>query len=292
MGKIVVIGAKGQLGSELCKQLGDESVGLYHGMGTDSIEITNIDHVFEVLQSLRPKIVINTAAFNQVDKADRFVSTAFRQNAIGPKNLAEVCNKLNATLIHLSTDYVFGQAKTRKKPYFPDDCPGPVNTYGITKLAGENFVRAKCPNHIIIRTCGLYSHTGKNFVRNMLDLGKRSKKVNIPKDQICTPTNVEDLAEQMVLLIERGVTPGTYHITNSGEVSWWGFTHYIFNVAKYDTIVNGITSVEFLKKYVVRPHYSVLDNYNSYVFTAKKMRPWYEAVEEFVQKEIEFGDKS
>lgn len=293
MSKIVVTGSTGQLGSELCKILEDKwsVVGLKHGrMANDCIELTDKNQVERTINRLKPTIVVNTAAYTNVDAAERYPHVAFRHNGLGVRHLAKACQNIGAVLIHISTDYVFGQAKNRKKPYHPGDCVNPVNAYGVSKVTGEYFVRIECTKHYIIRTSGLYGINGNNFIKKVIELGNCSNWLNIVDDQILSPTNAKDLAEQIKLTIERineypWLLPyGTYHVVNRGGTSWYNLTKTIFEFCGIKTEVRARkTDAKFLEKRADRPRYSVLDNFGFDHFTRKKMRTWKAALEDFLE---------
>jgi len=253
--KIALIGAAGQLGSDLRACLTDDVTGLTH----DQIEITEPASVDAALSSLRPDVVINAAAYNQVDRAEDEPDAAYAVNAIGPRNLARYCSAHDATLVHVSTDYVFGADATRNTPYAETDAPGPLGKYAISKLAGEEFVRGACPRHFVIRTCGLYSRrsTSGNFVKTMLRLAVERDELRIVDDQHCTPTASEDLAGAIKKLIGTQ-SYGLFHATSSGATTWHDFAREIFRLAGISINVVPITSAEYPTP-ARRPTYSVLD---------------------------------
>ncbi len=227
--RVVVIGANGQLGTDLVKVLDDrELIPLSHS----DLDICDFVYTRTRLSQIRPTVVINTAAFTRVDDCEDEVSKAFWVNAYAVRNLAQVCADLNCVLIHISTDYVFGGEK--HTPYTEDDAPNPLNVYGVSKLAGEYFVRNICPKHFIIRTSGLYgvagsSGKGGNFVETMIRLAQEGKPIRVVTDQVLTPTYTKDLSQKIKELSQTGAY-GVYHITNSGQCSWYEFAAKIFEL--------------------------------------------------------------
>ncbi len=274
--KIAVIGAHGQLGSDLMRSLGDDAIGLTHAQ----IEITDPVSVASALDAIAPDTVINTAAYNLVDKAEQEPDRAFAINAFGPLHLARHCAERNLTLVHVSTDYVFGQDGARTTPYTEADFPGPVSVYGTSKLAGEHLVRATCRQHFVVRTCGLYGRptsVGKgNFVRTMLRLAQDRDELAVINDQHCTPTSTADLASAIVSLLQTDQY-GLYHATNSGSTTWCQFARAIFDLSGIDINVTPITSARFDAP-AHRPAYSVLDSTRLIAITGLSLRPWRDAL--------------
>jgi dTDP-4-dehydrorhamnose reductase len=281
---IAIIGAGGQLGQEFCRLLGPtKAVALTHA----DVELTNAESIARALGPISPRVVINTAAFNHVDNAELRPLDAFQVNALGVWELARFCQDRQAILVHFSSDYVFGLDSARHRPYAESDMPGPVSVYGLSKLAGEHFVRAHCPNHFLIRTCGLYGlhgHGGKgrNFVQTMLRLGRERSEVRVVDDQTCTPTATSDLAEATVRLLDSDAF-GTYHWTNSGSCTWYQFATQIFREAGLNVQCVPITSAQFGAR-ATRPRYSALatDAYEGLGFPAP--RAWQDALRDFVAR--------
>jgi dTDP-4-dehydrorhamnose reductase len=275
--KYAVIGAHGQLGRDLCPRLSGEVFQL----ARDKADLTDPELVRETLTSLRPDVVINCAAYNFVDKAETEPPAAFAVNAWGVRNLARICNDLGCTLVHFSTDYVFGLDEHRDKPWTEDDAPGPVSVYGLSKLAGEYVVRASCPKHFVIRTCGLYGVWGSggkggNFVETMLRVAAMGKPLRVVADQVCTPTYTADLAAATVQLLQTDRF-GLYHITSADSTNWHGFAAAIFEMAKQKANLTAIGSAEFGAP-ARRPAYSVLANDALKEAGVTPMRPWREAL--------------
>ncbi|HLJ93700.1 MAG TPA: dTDP-4-dehydrorhamnose reductase [Gemmataceae bacterium] len=275
--KHAVLGAAGQLGREFCRQLFGEAIPLTR----DQVDLTHPDTVRLALGKLRPQIVINCAAFNFVDRAETESAAAFTVNTHGVRELALACRDLDCTLVHFSTDYVFGLDPERRAPLTEQDPPGPVSVYGTSKLAGEYLVRAYCPRHFVIRTCGLYGMKGSggkggNFVETMLRLAQAGKPLRVVADQVCTPTSAADLASAIIPLITTQHY-GLYHLTNAGACSWYEFARSIFEFASQQVDLTPIASTEYAAP-ARRPAFSVLSTalYESLGFPPP--RRWPEAL--------------
>lgn len=281
---IAVIGANGQLGHELCRLIDPARlVPLTHA----DVELTNAQSIAKALDPIAPRIVINAAAFNHVDDAESNPAPAFETNAFGVRELAGACHRLNATLVHFSTDYVFGLDSGRDRPYEEADTPGPVSVYGLSKLAGEHLIRITCPNHFVIRTCGLYGKhgvggKGRNFVETMLRLGRERGEVRVVNDQVCTPTLCSDLAAATIKLAERDAF-GTYHWTNSGSCSWYEFAVEIFRKAGLSVRCEPISSAQFGAR-AMRPPYSVLSTAKFQKLGFEAPRNWQDAVGDYLAR--------
>jgi dTDP-4-dehydrorhamnose reductase len=255
--KYAVIGAAGQLGHDLCPRLAGEVVSL----GRIEADLTKPDLLRTTLTSLRPDVVINCAAYNFVDKAENEPPAALAVNAWGVRDLATVCRDLECTLVHFSTDYVFGLDSTRRTPWTETDAPGPVSVYGLSKLAGEYLVRSICPRHFVIRTCGLYGVWGSggkggNFVETMIRVNGMGKPLRVVADQVCTPSYTVDIATATVGLLATG-RYGLYHCTNSESTTWHDFAAAIFALTGVKANLTAISSAEFGAP-ARRPAYSVL----------------------------------
>ena len=281
--KVIVIGASGQLGSDLCKQVGTtDLVPLTHA----DIEISKMDSVRDSLSKHRPGIIINTAAFHRVDDCEDNPDKAFRVNAMGARNVAVIAQELGAKLVNISTDYIFGgEVEPRTIPYTEFDTPVPPNLYGKTKLAGEDFVRHLCHQHFIVRASGLFgiagsSGKGGNFIETMLKLAKERDELKVVNDQVFSPTYTKDLARKIAQLMTTAYY-GIFHITSKGVCSWYEFTKEILKLAGIKTPVVPITSEQYPQK-ARRPRYSVLGNYHLRLLGMDDMRPWQEALKDYL----------
>ena len=277
--KVVVLGASGQLGSELCRALADwQLTALTHA----DIELGDHARVRDVIGSLSADLVINTAGLTNVSGAEEEPQRAFEVNALGARNVARACASAGSALMHMSTDYVFDGEKG--SPYLEGDLPNPVNVYGVTKLAGEHFVRAIAKRWYIVRTSGLYSEfecRGKryNFVRRMLESAKAGA-LKVVSDEISTPTFAADLAQQIRLMAEKG-RPGLYHATNSGQCSWYEFASTIFELTRAPVELIAISASEYSST-MRRPRHSVLQNGYLQQQSLDIMRPWQEALADYL----------
>jgi dTDP-4-dehydrorhamnose reductase len=275
--KYAVLGANGQLGRDLCVRLSGQVAPLTR----EQADLTQPESVRQVLAELRPEVLINCAAFNFVDRAETEPAAAFAVNTTGVRDLAVVCQELGCTLVHFSTDYVFGLDEGRRTPYVESDAPGPLNVYGASKLAGEYLLRSCCPKHFIIRTCGLYGAGGSggkggNFVTTMLRLAAAGKPLRVVADQVCTPTYTIDLANAVAALLPTDHY-GLYHITNTQACSWYEFARAIFDLAGLRADLTPITSADYAAA-ARRPAYSVLttDGYDR--LNLFPLRSWTEAL--------------
>src|SRR5262249_33437089 len=202
---------------------------------------------------------------------------AFAVNARAVRDLAVICRDLGCTLIHFSTDYIFGLDETRRAPYAESDAPGPVSAYGVSKLAGEYFVRSICPKHFVIRTCGLYGVWGSggkggNFVETMLRLAAEKKQIRVVNDQRCTPSFTADVAAATVELIGKGKF-GLYHVTNGGDCTWFELGHEGVMAAGVPVELPPIASGEFGAP-ARRPAFSVLSNEGLMTVGVSPLRHW------------------
>ena len=289
--KIILIGANGQLGTDMVSALAQHDVVNAIQPGTDSarlaqvleLDISNNTAVRAVITQHKPDVIINTAAFHRVDDIERDASAALQVNAFAAQQLALACRDADIALLHISTDYVFDGNK--QTPYVETDLPNPISAYGATKLAGELLVRSAWHKHYIIRPCGLYGTAGAmgkggNFVNIMLKLARGDKPVKVIADQVCTPTYTKDLAEQIALLITTGQY-GVYHTTSDGACTWFEFAREIFRLAGLSPQVIPITSEEYGAP-ARRPAYSVLENRALRNLGIDRLRDWHEALAEYV----------
>ncbi len=286
MTRILLIGANGQLGSDLRDVLTGHTVLAASRVAlndprhsTMSLDITQHAALHEAIRGFNPAIVINCAAFHRVDDIENDAGQALSVNAYAAQRLALACRDAGCELLHISTDYVFDGAK--RAPYVETDFTNPLSAYGASKAAGEQLIRAAWPRHYIVRTCGLYGRAGAsgkggNFVNTMLRLAREGKPVRVVDDQTCTPTSTRDLAEQIALLIETHAY-GTYHATNAGACTWREFADAIFERAGLPIRAEPISSAQFGAP-AKRPPYSVLDNAALQKLGIDRMRHWRDAL--------------
>jgi dTDP-4-dehydrorhamnose reductase len=255
--RALVIGSAGQLGHDLLKTLPPE----YEVTGADigEVDITDPDSIGGLVSESRPDLVINCAAYTNVDGCETDREAAFAVNADGAGNTARACAHGDAALIHISTDYVFDGSKG--EPYLEDDPTSPLGEYGRGKLAGEEAVRRRLPGrYLIVRTAWLFGATGHNFVKTMLRLGRERDELKVVDDQTGSPTYTGHLAAAIKkLALTRLDQPGIYHMTNSGSCTWFDFAAEIFRLSGVEVDLSPTTSEEFASP-TPRPAYSVLAN--------------------------------
>lgn len=255
---ILITGANGQLGTELSLTSSNSKKDNYFYTDIEKLDITSPSSVLNFVKSNEIGIIINCAAYTNVDKAEEDKQNADLINNTAVKYLANAAKAVNATLIHISTDYVF--KGINYIPFTENDTTDPESIYGITKLAGENAIINSGCKYIIIRTSWLYSPWGNNFVKNMLRLTKEKDALNVIFDQIGSPTYAKDLANAIIWIIDRRMIDqiGIYNFSNEGVCSWYDFAVMINKLAKHNCNISPIHTYEYNSK-VKRPHYSVLD---------------------------------
>jgi dTDP-4-dehydrorhamnose reductase len=261
MKKVLLIGAKGQVGQEL--QVTLPYLGEVISIGREELDLTNSEKISQLIREIHPDYLVNAAAYTAVDKAETEPDLAYSINAIAPKIMAESAEKIKAKFLHISTDYVFDGRKNT--PYLETDLTNPLGVYGQSKLRGEEEIKTVNSQAIILRTAWVYGSYGKsNFVKTMLRLGKEREELKVVVDQVGSPTWAKDIATAIThLLINVDNPPGIYNFTNSGVASWFDLTKAIFEEAKISGIplkiqrVIPITTAEYPTP-AVRPAYSVL----------------------------------
>jgi len=285
--KIALIGANGQLGSDLAAAFtdhGDAVVALTHSV----IEIADFTSVSRVLDEIRPQVIVNTAAMHHVESCEREPERAFAVNALGAKNLAVVARDLSSVLVHVSTDYVFDGNK--RSPYVEEDTPRPLNAYGISKLAGEHFVGSIMDKYFVIRTSALYgknpcrAKSGQNFIELMLKLAREREEVRVVDSEVITPTSTTELAQQVAQLSHSDCY-GLYHATAEGSCSWYEFAREIFELTQTRVRLKVASPNEFPTK-VARPNYSVLENRALKSRGLSVFRPWQEGLQKYLRQRM------
>lgn len=280
--KVLLIGANGQLGSDLAKALGShEVIPATH----QNFDVAHFAQVQAEVRRLQPEVIINTAAFHKVDVCEAEIDSAFRVNAVGVRNLALAAREVDAALVHFSTDYVF--EGNLRRPLTESDETNPINAYGVSKLAGEKLARYLCPKSFVIRTCGLYGHAGSsgkggNFVETMLKKAAAGEPIRVVNDQILTPTSTRELARKVSQLILTDKF-GLYHITSNGQCSWFEFAGQIFETARVRAQLSPTTSAEFQTP-ARRPAYSVLENARLKELAMDDLKDWREALREYLEE--------
>jgi dTDP-4-dehydrorhamnose reductase len=279
--RTLVIGASGQLGQDLMKSLGADAIGLGH---TD-LDVTDGVGVSRTIREHRPDWVINTAAFHRVDDCEMNPTLAFAVNATGAANVARAAAEIGAGVVFYSTDYVFGgEGRPRQDPHTESSLPGPLNIYGVSKLAGERLVMNANPRHLVIRSAGLYgtatSRKGWTFPELMVSKGRNDGWVKVVTDQALSPTYTHDLAETTNALMEREAT-GLFHLTNEGECSWFEFAQATFDLAGIAVEMEPTETVTGERR-ARRPPYSALTSERLAQFGVAPLRPWREALAHYL----------
>ena len=249
--KILLTGANGQLGKALRETLSRHEV---VALSRQQLDITQLQAVRDAVRAYRPTLVVNAAAFNNVDGAENDPLLAYRGNALGPRNLAVATAEQQLPVIHVSTDYVFDG--NGKRPYHEYDTPNPQSVYGASKLAGEEAVRALNSRHYIVRTAWLYDAEGRNFPNTMLTLAQDRPEVRVVSDQFGSPTYVPHLAQALANLLGSDAY-GVYHFAGQGGTSWYDLTRTLYRLLGVQTPVIPVATTEFPRP-APRPHYSVL----------------------------------
>ncbi len=280
--KGLLLGASGQLGEAISQRQAAAGISLESALRSN-IDLADEDGVRAWFSDrAKSPVVINTAAMTAVDGCETGEYCAFEVNALGPKYLADNVARQGGTLLHVSTDYVF--PGTDPSPRKETDPVCPINAYGRTKWAGEVFVRALCPKHFIVRTAWLYGLHGKNFVKTILKKARETGRISVVADQYGSPTFANDLAEALLQLAQTEQY-GTYHCTNAGVCSWFELASAAVDIAGIPCEKEAISTEAYRRHFpqsARRPMYSALDNTKIAGVLGKPLRPWREALEEFI----------
>jgi len=288
--KILLTGSNGQLGCELMNQ--GKAFGFeIKGVDLPQFDITDSGQVEDIVADYKPSLVINAAAYTNVDGAETEKDLAFFVNRDASARLAELCSNENIPLIHFSTDYVFNGNK--KTPYKETDPVSPINIYGHSKLEGELKIRSKLKEHIILRTSWLYGIYGHNFVKTMLELGREKESIQVVVNQYGSPTSASDLSEAVFTIVSKiqkkaHIEWGTYNYCGHGLISWHGFAEAIFDIAKRITSlkmqhVEPVRSNEFVSK-ATRPDFSALDCQRIKKLFCIHTKPWRKSLETMINR--------
>ncbi|MBO8175046.1 MAG: dTDP-4-dehydrorhamnose reductase [Thermococcus sp.] len=278
--KVAIIGANGQLGTDLAEVFGEEAIPLTH----KDLDVTDFESL-KILKELKPEVIINTAAYVRVDDAELYPEKAFQVNTIGALNVARIANEIDAVNVYISTDYVFDG--TKGEPYTEEDAPNPLNVYGLSKYAGEIFTRNYSKKYYIIRVASLYgkagaSGKGGNFVEFMIQKAKRGEEIRVVDNMFMSPTYTKDVARMLKKFLELKPRFGIYHVVNEGYCSWYEFTRAIFEILGWDVEVKPIKSSE-LRRLAKRPMFSALKN-EKLEKLGLRMRHWREALGEYLKE--------
>jgi dTDP-4-dehydrorhamnose reductase len=275
--KILVTGANGQLGYDVVKELQKQNIECY-GASRQDFDIVDFEATEKFITNYMPDAVIHCAAYTAVDKAEDEQGLCYLVNASATENIAEICRKINAPMLYISTDYVFDGIK--EGFYEVDDKPNPINVYGKTKLLGEQAVQRILNKYFIVRISWVFGEHGNNFVKTMLRLGKERKEINVVSDQYGSPTYTADLAPLLIEMIQTD-RYGIYHVTNEGVCSWAEFAEEIFKIAGMDVKVNHITNTEYTT-IAKRPLNSKLSKENLKAENFSVLPKWQEAIKKYL----------
>jgi dTDP-4-dehydrorhamnose reductase len=277
--KILLTGSNGQLGTDFRRAAAGRHEIIAHDLDLD---ITDRSAVAARVAEVMPELVVNAAAYTNVDRAEADELNAYKVNALGPQNLALACQDAGVPMLHVSTDFVFnGESDT---PYTEFDTPDPRGVYGKSKYAGEQYVAGLLDRFYICRTSWLYGVGGPNFVKTMLAAGRERPQVKVVDDQEGSPTYSLDLARKLLEIIEEGAF-GVYHLSNQGSITWNKFTQDIFEIAGIDTPVLPISTAE-LGRPAPRPRFSTMRGLALELQGIPPMRPYREALEEFILRDL------
>jgi dTDP-4-dehydrorhamnose reductase len=279
--RTLLIGAGGQLGTDLLVRLAGDVLPL----DLPELDITREDQLRRVLQDYRPDWVINSAAMTNVDGCEKAPAECFAVNTLGALVAARCAAEVEAGLVYISTDYVFGASGPRCHVYDEDDLPGPVNTYGASKLAGEHLSLAHCARTLIVRTCGLYGHAGArgkggNFIETMLRLGCRGTTVRVVDDQRLSPTATVDCAARIVDLLSAGAR-GVVHVAARDTCTWFELAREIFKLAALEVDLRPISSAEYGAP-ARRPAFSALGTRRLAALGLEACRGWREMLADYM----------
>jgi dTDP-4-dehydrorhamnose reductase len=280
--KVAVVGSTGQLGQDLMRLFGEEAVGFTH----QELDVTDEERVASAMSSAEPDWVLNTAAFHRVDDCETNPTLTFAVNATGALNVARAAAAVGSGVAFFSSDYVFGgQDRGRDNPYEEGDAPHPLSVYGVSKVAGEQLVMQANPRHLVVRSAGLYgtatSRKGWTFPELMLNKARNEGALRVVTDQVLSPTFTADLAGKTKELIEQDAL-GLFHLTNAGECSWFEFAQGALELAGVEAKMEQI-STEQMNQRARRPPYSALDTTRLEAVGLEPLRPWKEALDDYLR---------
>ena len=280
--KALVTGSAGMLAKDLITLLSKRGYEVL-APSEDKLDITNLKVVKDVVDKLAPELIINCAAYTNVDGAEKQEHEALMVNGLGVQNLCLLCQEHDIPLVHFSTDYVFDG--TKASPYTIYDQTNPINAYGRSKLLGEKYILWLLSKFYLIRTSWLFGLQGKNFIETMLEFGQKQKQVSVVNDQRGCPTWTRHLAEATIALMETGHY-GIYHVTNSEPTTWFDFTKEIFRLSGIETAMMPVTTEQYPRP-AKRPANSVLDHFPLKEVIGRDMPSWKEALKEYLAQRKE-----
>jgi len=283
--RVLLLGANGQLGSDVQIVCNDDSNIQLIPVTRAQLDVEDPNKIPNILDSLGPfDVLLNCTSYHKTDECEDFIEKALVVNGAAVAQMANYCNEHGIVFFHISTDYIFDGKKG--KPYVEDDAANPLNAYGVSKLAGENFIKAYCKRHFIFRVSSLFGKSGAsgkggNFVETMLRMAKEGKPLRVVSDQVMSPTHTLDIARAIREVISNDIQDyGVYHCSGEGECSWYEFACHIFELTGVKADVNPIRTSDFITK-ARRPQYSVLDN--SRLHRIYPMPAWEEALTEYLK---------
>ncbi|ADI32009.1 dTDP-4-dehydrorhamnose reductase [Staphylothermus hellenicus] len=276
--RVAVIGASGQLGSDIVFVLGDDAIPLTH----QDVDVTDASSL-DVIRDLKPDVIVNTAAYHKVDECELNPLKTFNVNSVGALNVAKIANEVDAINIYISTDFVFDGKKGR--PYNEDDQPNPVNVYGLSKYIGEIVTRNYSRKYYIIRLASLFGVKGArgkggNFIDKITEKARRGEPIRVVDDMIMSPTYTKDVARMLKKLLELRPEYGVYHMVNEGYCSWYELAKTVFEIIGWDADIKPIKTRD-LNLVARRPLFSALENRRLHKL-GFRMRPWREALKEYL----------
>lgn len=277
--KIAVTGAKGMLGQDFCYFLKQKNITPIE-WDLPELDVTDVERAIEAINRAKPDVIVHFAGYTDVDGAEKEKAKAYAVNTQGTWAVAIAAKESKATLLYMSTDYVFDGKKG--SAYLESDNPNPINYYGLTKFLGERVIIQQLKKYFIVRTSWLYGKNGKNFISTILNIAKEKESLEVVNDQVGAPTYTKDLCEPLSKLINSELY-GIYHITNSGMCSWFSFANTIIKETGLNNKISPITS-DKINRPAKRPQYSVLENKNYQQFFKEPLRPWNEALKDFIKE--------
>lgn len=280
--KYLITGANGQLATEFKKNLDNNSSIEVLALAREKLDISDLKSLEDVITSFKPTIIINCAAYNNVDGAENETDKAFKINSEGPKNLANLANKIGALIVHYSTDYVFDG--TKDDYYTEEDEPNPLSIYGKSKLEGERAIMSETENYLIFRVSWVFGEGRQNFLCKLTEWAKRNKVIKIVSDQVSIPTYTEDIVKVTRRAIDKGLR-GLFHLTNSGYASRYEVARFFIEITGKDNLVLPVSSTHF-PVLAQRPYFSAMSNKKISKLLDIEIPNWRNAVERFVKKSI------